>query len=215
MTLTHFQYPTKLTWLNSGNKTGEIQHEYLKKVMNEFSGKITALEIGSAYGGGVEMMAKVLGERGEVYGYDTFEGHPKDLAQDKGGKEATCMDHWYQPHIFGTEKLALEYQEKVLKEEGLTNAHLVKGRVNEHSFGPIQQAHLVLMDLDLIASTKTAYDAVKDKVIKGGYFIMHDSLPFDHLPMIYDFVYNTMLKDGRWYLERESLQGLCTVMKRK
>ena len=206
---------TKLTWLNSGNKTAEIQVEYLRRVMSEFTEPIHALEIGCAYGGGVEAMARILGDRGTAYGFDTFEGHPKDLAIDKGGKEATCMDHWYQPHVFGIETLDIEYQRSVLKKENIKNAILVKGRVNKDSFKMIDKAHFVLMDLDLISSTRSAYEGIKDKIVKGGYFIMHDSLPFDHLPEIHKFVYEEMMKEGEWYIEKESIPGLSTTLKRK
>lgn len=206
---------TALTWLNSGNKTAEIQLEYLRKTMGAFSEPIVACEVGSAYGGGAEAMGRLLGDKGTVYGFDTFDGHPKDLADDRTSLEATCMDHWYHPDVLGRTALDITYQQKVLEKEDIHNVILVKGRVHKSSFDFIPKIHFVLMDLDLIKSTEAAYEGVKDKVVSGGYFIMHDSLPPDHLPMIYDFVYNKMLKDGRWYLEKESLQGLCTVMKRK
>lgn len=208
-----FNFPTKLTWLNHGNETVEVQYNYCMRLLDQFPNEeITALEVGSAFGGGVEMMGKIFSGKGKVYGFDTFEGHPKDLADDPNDKEAWCMDEWY--NIFGWGPVKIEYQRKVLADEGLKNVTLVKGRVNKNSFKDIDKIHFCLMDLDLIKSTRSAYEGIKDKFVKGAYFIMHDSLPADHLPMIHDFVYKEMLNDG-WELEHESYNGLSTVLKRK
>ena len=66
----------KLNWLNAGNKTANLQMECLQALPSTFPGEeIIALEVGSAYGGGAEMMGKLIQGIGKVYAYDTFVGH--------------------------------------------------------------------------------------------------------------------------------------------
>lgn len=49
-----------LHWLNSGNPTGLIQMLTLKNLLEKFPNEeLIGLEIGSAYGGGVEVGAKL------------------------------------------------------------------------------------------------------------------------------------------------------------
>ena len=205
----------KLCWLNAGNPCGLIQLLVLGNLLDKFPNEeLIGLEVGSAYGGGVEMAAKLWKGRGKFYGYDTFEGHPKDLAINPNHKESWCMDMWYEDPNFGTEKLKYDYQRKVLDEQGLDNAILVKGRVNKHSFDDIEKAHFVMIDLDMINPTKVAYEAIKDKIVVGGYLLMHDSFPEDHLPMIYDFVYDKIIPEGKWKIIKRSVGGLVTVLER-
>lgn len=204
-----------LPWLNSGNETGIIQLMVMENLIAKFPNEeIIGLEIGSAYGGGVEAMAKLLKGHGKYYGYDTFVGHPRDLAMDDNDLEAYCMDMWYEDPRFGTEKLSYEYQRRRLDEQGLDNAILVKGRVNEHSFDDIEKAHFVIIDLDMIKPTKIAYEAIKDKVVVGGYLFMHDALPEDHLPIINVLVYKQILAENRWKIIAESPLGNLTALER-
>jgi len=205
----------KLVWLNSGNPTGLIQAMTLKNLTEKFPDEeLIGLEIGSAYGGAVEQAAKLWKGRGKVYGYDTFMGHPKDLAVSPDDMEAWCMDSWYDPRAFGTENLSYHYQRKVLDENGLDNAILVKGRIDEKSFDNIEKAHFVMIDLDMIGPTTVAYNAIKDKIPVGGYLFMHDALPAHHLPRIHDFVYNKVLAEGRWKIMFESDKGNLTGLER-
>lgn len=207
---------TKLPWLNGSNNTAKIQYSTVQQLLLDFpDDEVVTLEVGSPYGGAVEAMAKLLGERGKAYGYDTFEGHPKDLADDPTSLEATCMDPWYHESMLGREGLSYEYQRTVLDQEGLVNAILVKGRINEHSFDDIKKAHFAILDLDLIKPTKIAYEAVKDRIVRGGYLFFHDAIPFNHLPLIHQFVYGEVIPDGRWELVIEDENGLLTGLKRK
>ncbi len=213
-------YRNRLMWLNAGNQAGSAQIEICDRLMKEFPDDVLiGLEVGSAYGGGVEFMAKYWYGRSKVYGYDTFEGHPKDLADNQKDMEAYCMEMWYEkgdkiPEL-SVLRLSYDYQRRVLDEEGLENAILVKGRINEHSFDDIERIHLAMIDLDLIKPTITAYNAIKDKFVPCSYLFLHDALPSDHLPKIYDFVYNTILKDGRWSIAYELPLGNVTILKRK
>ena len=189
----------KLQWLNAGNKTANLQMECLQAIPSMFPNEeIIALEVGSAYGGGAEMMGKLIQGIGKVYAYDTFVGHPKDLADSPDDPEALCMELWYKEPHHGLNKLSYEYQRIILDEEGLDNVFLVKGRINEHSFDNIERVHLAMLDLDLVKSTQIAYEALKDKIVKGGYLFIHDAVPKDNLVHLNKYVYDEIVPDKRW-----------------
>lgn len=194
----------KLVWLNVACGGVEYQVPLLQELMAKFPhDKIVHLEVGSAFGGCVEFIAKLLKDRGVVYGYDTFEGHPKDLADKPDSEEAGAMEPWYKMPGFSPEQLTYEYQRKTLDEEGLSNAILVKGRINEHSFDDIEKAHMVMLDLDLVSPTKVAYEALKDKVVKGGYLLMHDVFPPQLLPELNKFYIEEVRRDKGWLVVTE------------
>ena len=204
-----------LHWLNSGNPTGIIQMLTLNNLLEKFPNEeLIGLEIGSAYGGGVEVGAKIWKDRGKFYGYDTFCGHPRDLAIDPTNKEAWCMDGWYNDENFGTWRLAYDYQRKILDYQGLDNAILVKGRINEKTFEDFDRIHFAIIDLDMIKPTVQAYMGIKDKIAVGGYLLMHDALPPDHLPLIYKYVYKWILPEGRWKIIAESERGNLVALER-
>ena len=205
------KYKNNLAWLNVGNHTAFIQIAALERLMKLFP-YIVALEVGSAYGGAVETMATYLKGRGKVYGYDTFEGHPKDLGLDF--KESHAMDSWYQDPHFGTDILDYDYQRRILDENGLDNAVLVKGRVNKHSFDDIEEAHLVMIDLDMVNPTKIVYEALKDKIVFGGYLLFHDTVPADHLPLLHNYVYKEVMKDKKWKFHADYPKSYLTILQR-
>lgn len=207
-------------WLNTGNGTAGYQLNLMEYLMTKFRKDFVVLEVGSAYGGAVEMMTQVanheLGrENVSVYGYDTFEGHPKDLADDPNSMEAKVMDEWYTTEGCEKDKLSYDYQRKILDDLGLTNAHLVKGRVNKHSFDDIKKVHLAMLDMDLVKPTKVAYHALKDKIVSGGFMMFHDAYPPEHLPLLYDFVKNEVITDERWRLDEVSREGYFVALERK
>lgn len=206
-----------LAWLNAGNETGIIQLMVMETLIAKFpKTEIVGLEVGSAYGGGVEAMARLLKGGGIYYGFDTFEGHPKDLGIPADGMAIDCMDMWYDsgPEVYKKEKLSYEYQRQVLDESGLDNTILIKGRVNEHSFDGIDKVHFAMIDLDLYNPMRIAYEAIKDKIVMGGYLLIHDSLPADHLPMIHALVYNQIIPEGKWKVIIKSNLGMLTVLER-
>jgi len=209
----------KLRWLNASNQTAKYQVGLVEQLMIQFpKDKIVVLEVGSAFGGAVEFIAKLLksvsSDRGVVYGYDTFTGHPKDLAITPDNEEAHAMDIWYDKPLFIPETLTYKYQRNWLDHEGLTNAFLVKGRVNKHSFDDIKTAHLVMLDMDLVKPTQIAYDALKDKVVRNGYMLIHDAVPTTHIPQLHDFVFNEVVKDGRWTIEKVADHDYIVSLKR-
>lgn len=205
---------TKLPWLNSSNDTAKHQYWVVDEVIKIFKKDITVLEIGSPYGGAVEMMSKILKKKGKAYGYDTFVGHPKDLADDRTSLEAVCMEPWYHQDNLGRAGLDYDFQRKILDEEGLDNAILIKGRIDENSFDNIDKIHFAMMDLDLIKPTIVAYHAIKDKFVKGSFLFFHDAIPADHLPYIHDFVYNDVIPDKRWKVVIKDPKAMLIGLKR-
>lgn len=191
---------TKLKWLNKHNGAAQICYKLQQEIMNEFEGPLTAVIMGSAYGGELEALGRLWKGRGTVYGMDVFQDlHPEHLAVDGSSDEARCMDHWYRPEIYGTNEMHIDYQRGVLDEAGLDNVILVKGEVNKHSCDEIVNIHYALMDMDMILSMKNGYSALKDKIVKGGYLCLHDVLPAPHLGgYIYGWWYNEVLGEGEW-----------------
>ena len=194
-----------LKWLNFPSSDANLQMEIVKSLPSRFEGKLTLLEIGTPYGGAVEWMAKEI-PNSTVYGFDTFEGHPRDLSEDQNSPEAVCMDQWYTK--YGKEGLDYNYQRKVLKEEGLKNATLVKGRINAHSFDMIKKIHFAMLDLDLIQPTKVAYEAIKNKVVNGGYLFMHD---YKALDLIREFIDREVIPSGLW---ESKLEGNLAILQK-
>jgi hypothetical protein len=201
----------QLKWLNAGTKTAFSQLNYGEWVMEQFpDDELIGLEVGSAYGGGVEMMAHLWKGRGKMYGYDTFEGHPKFLAPNPDDIEAYCMDQWYD--IYGRDELSYDYQRKILDSEGLDNAILKKGLINEHSFDDIPYAHFILLDVDMVVPTKIAYEALKDKVKPGCCLYIHDALV--SIPNLHEYVYKEIVPDKRWSIASESPENYLLILKR-
>lgn len=179
---------TELTWLNKVNGADLVCHDYHKKLMNEFEGTLYGAVLGSCYGGELEAMARLWGDRGKVYGFDVFqELHPRHLSDDPiNNFDATCMEHWYQDSVFGTEKLHIDYQRQQLEDMKL-DVQLIKGEVHKDSCKDIPKLHYAFLDMDLPVSMKNGYKAVKDKIISGGYLFLHDT---QNIPGV-----------GEWYKE--------------
>jgi len=135
-----------------GNNAQEICLTCCQKLLTEVKTPLIGAELGIAYGGGVESIGKLWKGRGIIYGFDTFTGHPKQLAVDLQNPEATCMDFWYQN--FPNEELSYEYQRAELDRQGLDNVILKKGLINEFSCKEIPYLNYALLDLDILASMK-------------------------------------------------------------
>ena len=168
---------TELINLNHVNGADELLFDYTSQLLTEFPDEhLYGCEMGIAYGGGVEGIASMWGERGSVWGFDVFEElHPKHLADDPTSFDATCMDYWYGSPDYGKERLALEYQQKIIDGLGLKNLTLVKGEVNKDSCEDIPKLHYAFLDMDIPFSMKQGYSAVRDKIVKGGYLFLHDT----------------------------------------
>ena len=206
-----------LPYLNKLNGASEVEDKYSQKCLDEFEGELTAVQMGIAYGGCSESLGKLWKGRGKVYGFDTFEDlHPKELGE-KGTFESDCMDYWYQKDILGTEHLKYKYIREELDKEGLDNVILRKGLIGKDSLKGISSVNYALLDMDMYESMKIGYDLVKDKIVKGGYLLLHDVLPVHHLPKLYVLYVNTILddKDIEWEVVEEKPQSFIVALKKK
>lgn len=181
--------------LNKLNGASKYAHEVSARLLSEFDEHLYGAEFGVAYGGGLLRMGRDWQGRGTVYGFDTFEGHPKEIAAqcsdaiaDGGEKShaATCMDYWY--HLgkddkeYSTDNLTMGSIQKRLDESGVNNVVLCKGLITEETnLWFIPKLHYVLLDLDFVLSMKNAFDIVNDKIVKGGYLCLHDVVPDGHI----------------------------------
>lgn len=203
--------------LNDTNGASTILLEFAQKTLDEFKKGIIGVEMGIAYGGGVESVGKLWGDKGMVFGFDTFEGHPKQVAlkdPDCGHSEssfaATCMDGWYER--FDNKELTLEYQREELEKQGIYNVQLVKGIINENTnIKYIPYINYCLLDLDFVLSTKQAYELIKDKLVSGAYLCLHDTIPQGHIPGMWEW-YQTIKHDYEVIGEYEN--GYLSVLKK-
>lgn len=200
--------------LNKVNGADIITAGYASRLLSEFDGELYGCIMGVAYGGDVETTAKIWKNRGKVWGFDVFEDlHPKHLAEDINGFDALCMDYWYQDDVHGTAKLALEYQEQQLKDQGLDNAILVKGEVHKDSCKDIPHLHYAFLDMDIPESMRQGYSAVKDKIVKHGYLLLHDT---QNIPGLTEWRDNEVLGEDKnmWHKIGQHDRELIVVLKK-
>lgn len=184
--------------LNVINGAQTVLSFYQMKLLSKFQTNFVGVEFGIAFGGGVEQLGSMVKGRGKVYGYDTFEDlHPDFLSSEKFSFEARCMDHWYDPKVFGTQALSYEFQRNQLDTEGLDNVILVKGLITKDSCKDLEVIHYALLDMDIVESMKIGYEAVIDKLAVGGQLFIHDALPDFHLPKINKWYEEIVKKDTR------------------
>lgn len=177
---------------NGDSKLLSAIHELL---LHKFSGRLMGAEFGVAYGGGIESICKTWKKRGTVYGFDTFTEHPKHLSDDPLSLEANCMDGWYNK--YGKDKLSLSYIQDYLMDNGIYNFIFIKGEINERSLNFFRgKFHYVLLDFDLVKPMRLAYDLIKDKMVRGGYICVHDVVPEDHMPAIYNWWYGEVMPNN-------------------
>jgi len=183
--------------LNRLNGAEKIVTSYAKELLRlPIDKPLIGAEFGSAYGGGIEAVGKLWKGKGVVYGFDTFEGHPKQLVPDQKSFEATCMDNWYKKEIYGKEKLSYEYQRKELDRQGLDNVILKKGLITKDACAEIPYLHYALLDMDIMESMEIGYAAVKDKIEPGHLLFLHDVTPPTHIPRTFHwFAEEVMGKD--------------------
>lgn len=195
---------TTLPLLNKVNGADEILHHYIKNLPNKMKNveHFNIVLMGIAYGGDVEAAARGIGDKGTVYGFDTFEDqHPRHLAVKDSDREATCMEHWYKDNVNGTAGLDYKFQIDKLDEMKLHNTILIKGEVNYHSCYDIDPIHLAFLDMDILRSMEKGYDAVRSKMPSGAMLFMHDVTSKTNLPRLRNWFYSNLLPDKRWEVE--------------
>ncbi len=201
-------------------------HEYLEKaqlrIAVDFDAPIFGCEMGIAYGGGIERLGRLWHSYGIVWGFDTFQGHPKQLAnicpdtKAAGGQEAHaayCMDPWYQQ--FGTGEVGYGFIRAELDRQGLHNVILVKGLIDEKTdISYIPHLHYAMLDMDFPLSMRNGYRLVRDKITRGGYLCLHDVIPAGHIAGM-DRFYSEVLADGLWDVVSEHPECYLAVLRRK
>jgi len=204
--------------LNVTNGADKILFNYASLVLSDFKMPLTATIMGIAYGGEVEMIAQLWKDRGHVYGYDVFQDlHPGHVfkGEMEDEFEKNCMQSWYDHPDYGTKELHIDYQRSCLKKEGLEEyATLIKGEVNKHSCDNLDKIHLSFMDMDMLESMKAGYSAVEDKIVKGGYLLMHDVTPIDHMKRLYNWA-QKLVKEDEWECVERINKSYLLVLKRK
>lgn len=186
-----------MIYLNEGIK--ELIFDFQIRLLDKFQfEQLTGVEMGVAYGGGVEALARVWKDRGIVYGYDTFVGHPIYITPDQTNLEATCMR--YVERQQGKEKMNIDYIRRELEDQGLDNVRLIQGLVTPQSCADLEKIHYAMLDMDMLESMGAGYEAVKDKIVPGGYLLLHD---IDVFPRLNAWYSQIIKPDPRWTVINE------------
>lgn len=174
-----------------------------KKIFNP----LTAVVMGVAWGGDVEVFARRLSGVGEVYGFDTFNGIPRFLCKNQMSLDAQCMIPFYEQN--GTDGLKLETQQAELDRQGLRNAHLIPGLIHPHSCRYLSNIHFALLDLDIETSMRYAYWAVWPNMVPGSILVTHDVVPEGHMPWNYKLFFGELIWGNEWeVILRDDPHGL-------
>lgn len=210
--------------LNAFNGASVYTNECVERCKTEFEGPLYGAEMGIAYGGGIRGVGIIWGTRGTVWGFDTFEGHPKELAEvceyskEDGGADsfaATCMDGWYKDPKFGPNDIKYEFIRHELDDEGLTNVNLVKGLVTDQTdVSFIPKLHYALIDMDFPLAQWNGYNLLKNKFVPGGYLCMHDMIPKEHIHGNYEYL-QQILAEGLFEVILERPKSYLIVLKKK
>jgi hypothetical protein len=204
---------TKLINLNEPFSAGPKLLDIAARVLREFKSEIIGAEFGVAYGGGIQAIGKLWGKNGLIYGFDTFEGHPKHIATAEVDAPAKdVVDVWYDQ--YGMEQLSVEYIQSVLSAQGLSNVKLVKGLVTKDTrIEFIPYLDYVLLDLDFPTAMETAYSLVKYKLTKGSYLCLHDVSPTGIIPGLFK-LYEDIKREGTYEVVLEEFPQDLVVLRR-
>jgi len=214
--------------LNDTNGASDLTNKCYTECLNIFKDEfLYAAEFGVPYGGGVAKIGRTWKGRGKVWGFDTFEGHPKILrnicpytkeleSKIYGEAAATfCMDAWYKNPNYGTEKIRYEYIRDKLDEENLDNVILIKGLVDEKTnLEFIPKLHYAFIDFDFPIAQWNVWNLIKNKVVSGGYLCLHDMIPQNHLYGNYE-LYQKMLSENLYDVIAEIPSSYLCILRKK
>ncbi len=209
--------------INDENLASAFLEQIVTKIRKDNpTKKLIGCEMGIAFGGGVERMGKIWNKDDIVYGFDTFVGHPKHLADDITSFEAECMNSRYKEDTripgfdfhYTPEKITYEYQRSQLDQQGLSNVILIKGEINQDTnLDYIPYLDYAFLDLDILKCMLDAYNLVKNLIVPGGYLCLHDVLPRKHMRGLYD-LYQTILQEGFTLVSEHPKSYLAILQKR-
>lgn len=207
--------------LNDVNGASIYTAQITKQLLEEFKEPLIGCEMGVPYGGAIERIATLWKNRGVIYGFDTFTGHPKEIADicentiQNGGKEseaAKCMDTWYEN--IGTNQTTYDYIRNELDQQGLSNAILIKGLITDKTNIPFEHLHYCMLDLDFPLSMRQAYNLIKNKMVSGSYLCLHDVLEKSWIPGVNE-VYQEILNEGFFEIYKEIPDSFLAILKKK
>lgn len=206
--------------LNDTNKASFILYDIANSILNDHKKDIIGVEMGIAYGGSVEHIGKLWNNNGIIYGFDTFEGHPKQVAltdetcnYSTDSFAATCMDGWYK--MFDHIELTKEYQEEQLEKQNIKNVKLIKGLINEKTkIDFIPYINYCLLDLDFTKSMIDAFNLIENKMVKGGFLCLHDVIPKGHINGLNEW-YEKIKMNERYEIVGEYTESYLAVLKMK
>jgi hypothetical protein len=215
-------YGNKLYYINNVNGADYLMMGVAAMVRKKFKKDLIGVEMGTAFGGGPEAVGKIWKGIGTIHAFDTFEGHPEQLAVASDSFEARCMDRWYDNRYAGNERIPVlskvmlteGYQRHILDQQGLDNVILHKGLINENSLKDIPHLHYAFLDMDMVASMEMGYKIVKDKIVTGGYLALHDVIPMGHIDGLYEFCQNILIT-GDWEIIIECPVSYLAVLEKK
>ncbi|HUD73960.1 MAG TPA: hypothetical protein VMQ76_02735 [Terracidiphilus sp.] len=197
--------------INSRVGADTITHRIAGEAKAHFKIGLVGAEFGVAYGGGVETIAKLWTGCGVIHGFDTFQGHPVEIAYSPRAWEANCMDVDYAAQ--GRERLSEEYIRGELSRQGLDNVFLHKGLIHDSSLYGIDALHYVLLDLDFIAAMVFGWTLVKDRIVPGGFLCLHDVVPRGNMIGLWG-LYQEIMASGQWSLEGEYPDNYLAVLRK-
>lgn len=210
--------------LNALNGAAKFTHQIAEDCKTQFEGPLYGVEMGVAYGGGVHDIGTIWKDRGTVWGFDTFEGHPHELALEceysleDGGLNsfaATCMDGWYKDPKFGPDGIKYDHIRAELDKDGLSNVILVKGLVTDKTdISYIPKLHYVMIDMDFPVAQWNGYNLVKNLIVPGGYLCMHDMIPKEHIHGNYEYL-QQILSEDLFEIILERPKSYLIVLKKK
>jgi len=136
------------------------------------------VECGVFRGGSLVEIASRLRELDsskDVYGVDTFEGHPFQSEDDVPADGHVV----HRTGLFADNRL--ERVQKYLKDAGLTNVTLFKGLVGEVLPQRFDEAKFCFahLDLDLYLSTRDALAFIAPRLVSGGIIVFDDYGGYD------------------------------------
>ncbi len=197
--------------LNRENGAEQVCLKYAKIVKDRFANPVY-VEFGNPYGGTVEELGKLCkADKGTVYGFDTYEGHPKELSYSQKSHEAYCMDPQYE--IYGKQGLLYEYQRGELDKQGLMNVILKKGLINDNSLDGINEVHYCMIDLDMINPMALAITIVEPVLVKGSFLMLHDAVPRGHIFGLWG-LYQELLASKKYRLVEEVINSYLVVLEK-
>jgi hypothetical protein len=198
--------------LNSQNGSDRILRFVQSLLMKEFPDDfLIGVEMGIAYGGSVEALGKLWKGRGMVYGFDTFEGQPKQLATSPDSYEATCLDSFYEK--YGRDQLSADFINNDLVSKGILNVDLVKGIIDDNSCWNLPKIHYAFLDLDILSSMKDGYESVRHRMVDGGFLCLHDVVGHKQLPELHNW-YCEIKQHPQWEVIFEGEKEYLAVLRR-